>query len=131
MSRATCGLLLTAVIALPAAAAEPVADAPAVVTVAPPRFPTPMQTSILGLSLTAVAVIGARVSNRNSDTMMYMVLATVAVTALMVVFSDKQYRTYQQARQHVLRQLRGEPTGGSTETGDETRRSIDSHLQAP
>src|SRR5262245_5836121 len=78
MCRVLSGLLLAAVLAVPAAARAADGDAPApgpqIVALSPPPFPTPMQTSILGLSLTAVAVVGARVSRRNSDTMMFMVL---------------------------------------------------------
>jgi len=91
--RALCGLVLSLTVALPASAAEPATET-VTITLQPPAFPSPMQTSILGLSITAIAVVGARVSNRNSDTMMYMVLASVAVTALMVVFSDRQYKAY-------------------------------------
>ena len=93
MRRALCGLAVWLTLALPASAADPPTET-ITITLQPPAFPSPMQTSILGLSITAIAAIGARVSNRNSDTMMYMVLATVAVTALMVVFSDRQYKAY-------------------------------------
>jgi hypothetical protein len=66
----TCGLILgVALFALPAAAhAAEAADLS--FDVKAPSFPTPLQASVLGLTLTAVAVIGARVSNRSSDTMM-------------------------------------------------------------
>ena len=107
MHQASYGLILAATVTLPAAAADPPApDAQTVtVTVMRPTFPTPMQTSILGLSITAIAVVGARVSNRNSDTMMYMVLASIAVTALMVVFSDRQYRAYYaRVQEHLQRE---------------------------
>jgi hypothetical protein len=93
MYRGLCGLALSLILAVPAPAADPPTET-VTITLQPPAFPSPMQMSILGLSITAIAVIGARVSNRNSDTMMYMVLASVAVTALMVVFSDRQYRAY-------------------------------------
>ena len=93
MRRAFCGLAVSLILAMPASAADPPTET-VTITLHPPAFPSPMQTSILGLSITAIAVVGARVSNRNSDTMMYMVLASVAVTALMVVFSDRQYKAY-------------------------------------
>jgi hypothetical protein len=93
MRRVVCGLVVSLTFALPVPAAEPVSET-VTITLQQPAFPSPMQTSILGLSITAIAVVGARVSNRNSDTMMYMVLASVAVTALMVVFSDRQYKAY-------------------------------------
>lgn len=98
-------------LAAPALAADATPETITHITLYSPKFPEPMQTSILGLSLTAIAVIGARVSNRNSDTMMFMVLATLAVTAMMVVFSDKQYRAYHQTQRDVLKQLQSEPTG--------------------
>src|SRR5438874_1053315 len=101
-----CALILAAVFVLPAAAADPPAEGEQVtIRINPPAFPSPMQTSILGLSITAIAVVGARVSNRNSDTMMYMVLASIAVTALMVVFSDRQYRAYYaRVQEHLQRE---------------------------
>src|SRR5688572_30314774 len=97
MHRTLCGL---AVVVLAAAAAPAVAaEAPPEysITVPVPKFPNPLVTSILGLSLTAVAAVGARASNRSSDTMMYMVLATLAVTAVMVALSDRLHGTHQRA----------------------------------
>ena len=105
-----CALILAAVFVLPAAAADPPAEGEQVtIRINPPAFPSPMQTSILGLSITAIAVVGARVSNRNSDTMMYMVLASVAVTALMVVFADRQYKAYYARLRNLAEQLQAAP----------------------
>jgi len=70
-----------------------------------PNFPRPMQTAIVGLALTAVAVIGARVGNRSSDTMMYLVLGSLALTAVMVAFSDRLHSEFVRAGFEKLDQL--------------------------
>ena len=113
MRRVLSALAILAIFAVPAFGADTPADSSTTVRISPPPFPSPMQMSILGLSITAIAVVGARVSNRNSDTMMYMVLASVAVTALMVVFSDKQYRAYDHEMRELLRQLQHEPAAAA------------------
>jgi hypothetical protein len=104
----TCGLVLAvALFALPAAAHA--ADVPDIsFTVKAPAFPTPLQMSILGLTLTAIAVVGARVSNRSSDPMMYMVLASLAVTAVMVSYSDRLHTNFVRAGFEKLDQLQHE-----------------------
>ena len=117
MCRAVCALLLAAMLAAQAARADSPPTTTQSVTVAAPAFPTPMQMSIIGLSITAIAAIGARVSNRNSDTMMYMVLASLAVTALMVVFADKQYKAYDRVRFEVWKQLHQRPATEAEKAG--------------
>ena len=62
-----------------------------------PKFPTPFITSILGLTLTAVVVVGARACVRSPNTMMYMVLSTVAVTAVMVAYADRLHSEFRDA----------------------------------
>jgi ABC-type Fe3+-siderophore transport system permease subunit len=62
-----------------------------------PKFPTPFVTAILGLTLTAVVVVGARACVRSPNTMMYMVLSTVAVTAVMVAYSDRLHSEFRDA----------------------------------
>ena len=59
-----------------------------------PSFPTPFATAILGLSLTAVAVVGARVVANSPNIMMYMVLGSLALTAVLVAYSDKVYGAF-------------------------------------
>src|SRR5438552_2232334 len=98
------GLACALVLAAPAAAVA--ADAAELsFTVDGPKFPSPLITTILGLSLTAVAVVGARVSNRSSDTMMYMVLASLAVTAIMVAFADRLHEEHWRAGVAKLQEL--------------------------
>ena len=75
------------------------------ITAEGPKFPTPLQAAVLGLSLTAVAVIGARVSHRSSDLMMYMVLASLALTAVMVAYADRVHSQFIQAGFERLAEL--------------------------
>src|SRR5947209_1425906 len=89
----TCGLFLAAALVLQPTVAG--AAEPGVALVAePPRFPTPVQAAILGLSLTAVTAIGARVAHRSPNTMMYSVLATVALTGVLVAAADRIHGTF-------------------------------------
>ncbi len=89
----TRGLLVAAALfALPAVAYA--ADAGVTVIGTPPSVPTPFQASVLGLSLTAVAVVGVRVAGRSSDTMMYTVLASLAVTAVLVAYTDRVHNEF-------------------------------------
>jgi purine-cytosine permease-like protein len=99
-----CGLLLSAALLLvptPAFAADHTVS----IMAEAPRFPTPLQAAILGLSLTAVAVVGARASQRSSDTMMYMVLASLAVTAVMVAYADRLHGEFLRAGLEKLQEL--------------------------
>lgn len=76
----------------------------------PSPYMKPLTMAILGLSITAIAVIGARASRRSTDTMMYMVLASLAVTAVMVAYADKVESDY---RREYFEQFRRPPvTGG-------------------
>ena len=62
--------------------------------------------SALVVALTAIAVIGARVSNRSSSMMMYMVLACLAVTAVMTAYSDRVHSEFVRAGFEKLEQFR-------------------------
>ena len=104
MRRFASGLLLAAAFALTPAAAVAADDAPTtVVRVQPPSFPTPIQSAVLGLSLTAVAVVGARATQRTSTIMMYMVLASVALTGVFIAASHRVHSQFDQDL-HQLRQ---------------------------
>lgn len=74
-------------------------------TVASPKFPSPFATAVLGLSLTAVAVVGARACVKSSSTMMYMVLGCVALTAVMVSYSDRVHDNFHRAGMTRLAEL--------------------------
>jgi hypothetical protein len=96
----TRGLLLTAALALlptVAAAAEPTTT----VKVEAPSMPTPLQAAILGLALTAVVVVGARAAQRTSGTMMFMVLASLAVTGVFVAASYRVHTNFDAAVGHL------------------------------
>src|SRR5262245_31997636 len=84
-------------------AAEPAAPAPV-------AYPKPLHMTILGLSITAIAVVGARASRRSTDTMMYMVLRSLAVTAIMVAYADKVHQDALRGHIDYLKQL-GKPAG--------------------
>ncbi len=86
------------------------AAAEASLTGMPPPYLTPLSMSIIGLSITAIAVVGARASRRTTDTMMYMVLVSLAVTAIMVAYADKVQSDYYRGRIEYLEQLR-QPSG--------------------
>ncbi|HEY1379923.1 MAG TPA: hypothetical protein VGF55_24185 [Gemmataceae bacterium] len=102
----TRGLLIAAALfALPAVAYA--ADSGVALIATPPSVPTPFQAAVIGLTLTAVAVVGVRVAGRSSDTMMYSVLACLAVTAIMVAYTDRVHSAYVHAglqRLHELQQ---------------------------
>jgi|SRR5580700_6465531 hypothetical protein len=90
----TRGLLIAAALSfLPtvATAAEPTTTA---IRYETPTFPTPYQSAVLGLALTAVVVVGARATQRTSGTMMYMVLATVAVTGVLIAASHRIHANF-------------------------------------
>lgn len=87
--------------------------AAASVAVPPSPYMKPLSMAILGLSITAIAVIGARASRRTTDTMMYMVLASLAVTAIMVAYADKVQSDFIKGQIDYLKQLSQPPmTGG-------------------
>jgi amino acid transporter len=91
------GLLLAAAFALVpavASAAEPAAAPTTAVKAESPTFPTPFTAAVVGLSLTAVVVVGARAAQRTSDTMMYMVLATVALTGVFIAASHRIHSNF-------------------------------------
>jgi uncharacterized membrane protein len=79
-----------------AAAAEPTTTT--IVRVESPTFPTPTTASLLGLCLTAIVVIAARVTHQSSTTMTYMVLASVAATSVFVATSNKIHSNFEAAR---------------------------------
>jgi hypothetical protein len=66
-------------------------------TVENPKFPSPFVTSVLGLTLTAVAVVGGRACVRSPNTMMYMVLGCIALTAVMVSYSARVHDNFYRA----------------------------------
>lgn len=74
-------------------------------TVENPKFPSPFVTAVLGLTLTAVAAVGARACVKSSGTMMYMVLSSVALTAVMVAYSDKLHDNFHRAGMQRLAEL--------------------------
>jgi hypothetical protein len=77
-------------------------------TVNNPKFPTPLVTSILGLCFTAIVVVGARACLRSPNTMMYMVLASLSLTAVLVAYSDRLYGDFHRAGLEKLAQLERE-----------------------
>jgi hypothetical protein len=101
MRRIASGLLLAAALAVTPAAAFAADAAPTTaVRVTTPTIPTPLQSAVLGLALTAVAVVGARATQRTAGTMMYIVLATVALTGVFVAASHRAHSQFnQQLRQ--------------------------------
>jgi amino acid transporter len=103
----TCALVLTFGSALFAPVAYGQSDVSVLTMEATaPKFPTPLQAAIVGLSLTAVVVIGARVASRSSDIMMYMVLGCLALTAVMVAYSDRVHSDFVRAGFEQLEQYR-------------------------
>ena len=74
-------------------------------TVDSPKFPNPFVTAILGLGMTAVVVVGARACVRSPNTMMYMVLATLALTAVMVAYSNRLYSEFRETGMARLAEL--------------------------
>lgn len=80
----------------------------------PPTYLTPLSMAVIGLSITAIAVVGARASRRSTDTMMYMVLASLAVTAVMVAYADKVQQDYYRGLVEYFDQFRRPPGTGGT-----------------
>jgi hypothetical protein len=102
MRRIASGLLLAAALfSCPAAAVAADAASTTVVKVSTPSFPSPVQSAVLGLSLTAVAVVGARVTQRTATTMMYMVLASVALTGVFMAASYRIHTDFNQNLRHL------------------------------
>jgi hypothetical protein len=97
------GLVLACLFAVPATGFS--AETEAAISATNPKFPTPYATAILGLSLTAIAVVGARVVGNSPNTMMYLVLGSVALTAVMVAYSDKVYGEFRDAGLAKVQQL--------------------------
>jgi hypothetical protein len=95
-------LFTAALVLLPnvATAAEPTTTA-TVVRAESPTFPTPYIAAIVGLSLTAVAVVATRVTERTSNTMMYSVLACVALTAVFVSAAHRIHSNFDNELQHL------------------------------
>jgi hypothetical protein len=88
-------LLIAAGLALlPATAAAAPAGPESAPRVDPPSVPTPFQTAILGLSLTAVVIVGARATQRSSGTIMYMALASAALTGVFVAASHRIHNQF-------------------------------------
>jgi hypothetical protein len=104
----TCALVLTFASALfaPTAYAQPGVPATFSFDVDSPKVPTPYQMSVIGLSLTSIAVVAARVSNRSSNVMMFMVLGCVAITAVLTAYSDKVHSEFVRAGFQKLEQFR-------------------------
>jgi hypothetical protein len=103
MRRLTRGLLLTAaLLLLPTVATATDLGTTTAVRADPPKFPTPIQSAVLGLSLTAVAVIGARVTQRSAGTMMYIVLATVSVTGVFIAASHRIHSNFDEATRQTI-----------------------------
>jgi amino acid transporter len=102
MRRIASGLLLAAALFVtPAAAVAADADPTTTVNFTTPSFPTPLQSAVLGLALTAVAVVGARATQRTAGTMMYIVLATVALTSVFVAASHRIHSNFNQNLRHI------------------------------
>jgi hypothetical protein len=101
----TRGMLFAAALALMpsvASAAEPTSTT---VVVTGPSFPTPFQSAVVGLALTAIVVIGARATQRTPGTMMYMVLATVSLTGVLIAASHRIHTNFDDAAQQTLNHL--------------------------
>jgi hypothetical protein len=79
------------------------ADNAVTVVATEPGMPTAIQSAAIGLSLTAVVVIAARVTQRTSNTMMYMTLASLAFTAVLVAASDRVHTNFEKTA-HQLQQ---------------------------
>jgi hypothetical protein len=58
------------------------------------KFPTPEKIAIVGLALTAVCALGARAVTRSPNTIIYSVLATVAVTGVLVAYSHQVHSEF-------------------------------------
>jgi hypothetical protein len=77
------------------------AEAGTTIVATPPTFPTALQMAVIGISLTAVVVVAARATQRSSGTMMYMVLASLAATGVMVAAADRIHDNFAQAAHQV------------------------------
>jgi hypothetical protein len=94
--------VLLAAAALPLFPTTAVAATPVATVVAtPPAFPSALQMAVLGLSLTAIVVVAARVATRTSTTMMYMVLASLTITGVMIAAADRIHTNFAQAAQQL------------------------------
>jgi hypothetical protein len=104
----TCALVLTVASALmaPTAYGQTAMTATISFDSTTPKVPTPFQMSVVGLGLTAIAVVAARVSNRSSNVMMFMVLACIAVTAILTAYSDRVHSEFVRAGFEKLEELR-------------------------
>jgi hypothetical protein len=91
-------VLAAAVAMLPTAAvaADPTPSTTIAVNVTTPNFPTPYQSAVIGLAFTAVVTVAARVTQRTSNTMMYMVLASIVLTGVFLAASDRIYAQFDQ-----------------------------------
>jgi len=74
-----------------------------------PSVPTPFQAAVIGLCLTAVAVIGARVVKSTPNTMMYLVLGALAITATMVAYSDRVHDNFVKAGLNAVQKEAAKP----------------------
>ncbi len=100
----TRGLLLTAaLVLLPTVAAA--AETTTAVRIESPSFPTPIQSAVLGLALTAVVVVAARVTQRTSGTMMYMVLTSLTIASVCVAASYRIHSNFDDAARQAVSQL--------------------------
>lgn len=75
-----------------------------------PNAPTPFQATVVGLCLTAVAVIGARVVKSTPNTMMYLVLGALAITATMVAYSDRVHDNFVKAGLNAVQKEAAKPS---------------------
>jgi chromate transport protein ChrA len=57
-------------------------------------FPTPERIAIIGLALTAVCALGARAVTRSPNTILYSVLAAVALTGVFVAYAHRVHSEF-------------------------------------
>ena len=88
LAAAVAALLCTTTAAV---AADAVPDGSVVVAA---TFPTPERTAILGLALTAVCALAARAVSRSPNTILYSVLAAVALTGVFVAYSYRVHTEF-------------------------------------
>jgi hypothetical protein len=79
------------------------------------KFPTPERIAIVGLALTAVCALGARAVSRSPNTIIYSVLATVAVTGVFVAYA---YRVHSEFDSQVAELQAHASTGAPADVGD-------------
>jgi hypothetical protein len=103
MPRLPRELSIVALLLLPAVAAA--AEIGSAVVITPPTFPQPLTWAVIGLSLTAVVAVAARTTQRTAGTMMYMVLATIAVTASLIATSHRIHSRFNDEAQERLNQI--------------------------